>query len=68
MENYEIVFKHSDFGEVKGGSGTTSGSNAYAADEFDSVYKSIFLTLQKPSSFCYHPSINFKRIVKQNEI
>ena len=43
LENYEIVFKHSDFGEVKGGSGTTSGSNTYAADEFDSVYKSISL-------------------------
>ena len=43
IEKYEIVFKHSDFGEVKGGSGTTSNGNSYAADEFDSVYNSISL-------------------------
>jgi len=40
-DNYELVFKHSNFGEVEGGSGTTSAGGAYAADEFDSKYNSI---------------------------
>ena len=40
-DNYEIVFKRSHFGEVKGGSGKTSANGTYAADEFDNVYNSI---------------------------
>ena len=40
-DNYELVFKHSNFGEVEGGSGTTSDGDAYNADEFDSNYNSI---------------------------
>ncbi len=40
-DNYELVFKRSHFGEVKGGSGTTSGGSSYVADEFDNVYNSI---------------------------
>mgnify|MGYP001254318395 CR=1 FL=1 len=40
-DNYEVVFKHSNFGEVEGGSGTTSAGDAYNADEFDNVYNSI---------------------------
>ena len=40
-DNYEVVFKHSNFGEVEGGSGTTSAGGSYVADEFDNVYNSI---------------------------
>ena len=40
-DNYELVFKHSNFGEVEGGSGTTSAGDTYNADEFDNVYNSI---------------------------
>tara|TARA_B100000131_G_scaffold131825_1_gene128473 strand:+ start:1160 stop:1765 length:606 start_codon:yes stop_codon:yes gene_type:complete len=40
-DNYEVVFKHSHFGEVEGGSGTTSAGGTYVADEFDNVYNSI---------------------------
>ena len=40
-DNYELVFKHSNFGEVKGGSGKTSAGGTYNADEFDSIYNSI---------------------------
>ena len=40
-DNYEVVFKHSNFGEVEGGSGTTSAGDTYNADEFDNVYNSI---------------------------
>ena len=40
-DNYELVFKRSHFGEVKGGSGKTSAGGTYAADEFDNVYNSI---------------------------
>ena len=40
-DTYELVFKHSNFGEVKGGSGTTSSGGSYVADEFDNVYNSI---------------------------
>ncbi len=40
-DNYEVVFKHSNFGEVEGGSGTTSAGGTYNADEFDNVYNSI---------------------------
>ena len=40
-DNYELVFKHSNFGEVKGGSGKTSAGGTYNADEFDSKYNSI---------------------------
>ena len=40
-DTYELVFKHSNFGEVKGGSGTTSNGANYVADEFDNVYNSI---------------------------
>tara|TARA_X000000368_G_scaffold288717_1_gene229316 strand:+ start:102 stop:707 length:606 start_codon:yes stop_codon:yes gene_type:complete len=39
--NYELVFKRSQFGEVKGGSGKTSAGADYVADEFDNVYNSI---------------------------
>ena len=44
-ENYEVVFKHSNFGEVEGGSGTTSAGDTYNADEFDNVYNSIVLRI-----------------------
>ena len=40
-DNYELVFKHTNFGEVKGGSGKTSAGDTYNADEFDSKYNSI---------------------------
>ena len=40
-EKYEIVFKRSHFGEVKGGSGKTSANGTYSADEFDNIYNSI---------------------------
>ena len=40
-ESYDVVFKHSNFGEVEGGSGTTSAGDTYNADEFDNVYNSI---------------------------
>ena len=40
-DNYELVFKHSNFGEVEGASGTTSAGDTYNADEFDNVYNSI---------------------------
>ena len=40
-DNYELVFKHSNFGEVEGGSGKTSAGDTYNADEFDSKYNSI---------------------------
>tara|TARA_B100001093_G_C26743929_1_gene977959 strand:- start:119 stop:730 length:612 start_codon:yes stop_codon:yes gene_type:complete len=39
----QIVYKHSIFGEVKGGSGTASDGGTYVADEFDSKYDSINL-------------------------
>ncbi len=39
--DYEVVFKRSHFGEVKGGSGKTSAGGNYVADEFDNVYNSI---------------------------
>ena len=38
---FELVFKHSNFGEVEGGSGKTSAGGTYNADEFDSIYNSI---------------------------
>ncbi len=44
--DYEVVFKRSHFGEVKGGSGTTSAGGSYAADEFDNVYNSIVFKLK----------------------
>ena len=37
----QIVYKISNFGEVKGGSGTASNSATYYADEFDNKYQSI---------------------------
>ena len=40
-DSYDVVFKHSNFGEVEGGSGKTSAGGDYVADEFDSVYNSI---------------------------
>lgn len=40
-DNYEIILKRSNFGEVEGGSGTTSAGGSYAADEFDNIYNSI---------------------------
>ena len=40
-ENYEIILKRSNFGEVEGGSGTTSAGSSYVADEFDNIYNSI---------------------------
>ena len=45
-DNYEVVFKHSNFGEVEGGSGTTSAGGTYNADEFDNVYNSIAFRIQ----------------------
>lgn len=43
MENYEIVFKQSEFGIVKGGSGTTSAGSRYNPELFDNRIKSISL-------------------------
>ena len=43
MENYEIVFKQSEFGIVKGGSGTTPAGSRYNPDMFDNKIKSISL-------------------------
>ena len=43
MENYEIVFKQSEFGIVKGGSGKTPAGNRYNPDMFDNKIKSISL-------------------------
>ena len=43
FDKLQIVYKHSIFGEVKGGSGTASNGSAYVADEFDSKYESINL-------------------------
>lgn len=40
-KNYEIILKRSNFGEVEGGSGTTSAGSSYVADEFDNIYNSI---------------------------
>tara|TARA_B100001175_G_C19345798_1_gene559774 strand:- start:234 stop:845 length:612 start_codon:yes stop_codon:yes gene_type:complete len=37
----QIVYKISNFGEVKGGSGTASNGSTYVADEFDNNYQSI---------------------------
>ena len=37
----QIVYKISNFGDVKGGSGTASNSATYYADEFDNKYQSI---------------------------
>ena len=37
----QIVYKISNFGEVKGGSGTASNGGTYYADEFDNNYQSI---------------------------
>ena len=37
----QIVFKISNFGEVKGGSGTASNGATYYADQFDNRYQSI---------------------------
>ena len=44
--NYELVFKHSNFGEIKGGSGKTSAGDTYVADEFDSEYNSIVFRIK----------------------
>lgn len=43
MGNYEIVFKQSEFGIVKGGSGTTAAGSTYNPDMFDNKIKSISL-------------------------
>ena len=43
MKNYEIVFKQSEFGIVKGGSGKTPAGNRYNPDMFDNKIKSISL-------------------------
>lgn len=37
----QIVYKISNFGEVKGGSGTASNGATYYADQFDNKYQSI---------------------------
>ena len=43
INNVEFLFKYSDFGEVKGGSGTASNGATYVSDEFDNIYQSIGL-------------------------
>ena len=45
-DDYEIVFKRSHFGEVKGGSGKTSANGTYSADEFDNIYNSIIYKMK----------------------
>ena len=42
----QIVYKISNFGEVKGGSGTASNGATYYADEFDNRYQSIDIRFQ----------------------
>ena len=41
IDDIELIYKISNFGEVKGGSGTASNSAAYTSDEFDNIYHSI---------------------------
>ena len=44
--NYEVLLKRANFGEVKGGSGTTSAGASYVADEFDNVYNSLVFKIK----------------------
>ncbi len=44
--NYEVLLKRANFGEVKGGSGTTSAGGSYAADEFDNIYNSLVFKIK----------------------
>ena len=44
--NYEVLLKRANFGEVKGGSGTTSAGDSYAADEFDNIYNSLIFKIK----------------------
>ena len=39
----QVVYKVSNFGEVKGGSGNASNGAAYGSDQFDNKYHSINL-------------------------
>ena len=44
--NYEVLLKRANFGEVKGGSGTTSAGGSYVADEFDNIYNSLVFKIK----------------------
>ena len=44
--NYEVLLKRANFGEVKGGSGTTSAGASYVADEFDNIYNSLIFKIK----------------------
>ena len=44
--NYEVLLKRSNFGEVKGASGTTSAGGTYVADEFDNIYNSLVFKIK----------------------
>ena len=44
--NYEVLLKRANFGEVKGGSGTTSAGGSYVADEFDNIYNSLVFKIR----------------------
>ena len=43
LDKVQVVYKVSNFGEVKGGSGNASNGAAYGSDQFDNKYHSINL-------------------------
>ena len=41
LEQFQVIYKWSNFGEVEGGSGTASNGGTYHSDQFDNEYQSI---------------------------